>query len=245
MKKPLLLAHRGFSAAFPENSPCAFEAALDYPCDGFESDVHLSKDGVPVVFHDPVLDRTSDGTGFLRDHTYEELLQVDIGAWKGPQFQGQRLWTLDQLLDFCRLHHKVLNLELKNYEVFYQGLEEAVIAAVRRRHMEDQVFVSSFNHISMQRFRELAPEMGAGLLYDKPLLNMEQYIAGSNASAMHPKYLLMQYQPELIGLFHDRGMAVNVWTVDREADIRWVIEHGVDAVISNKIDFLCQVAGTY
>ena len=64
MKKPLLLAHRGFSGKYPENSPCAFEAALDYPCDGFESDVHISKDGKLVVFHDPILNRTSDGVAF-------------------------------------------------------------------------------------------------------------------------------------------------------------------------------------
>lgn len=245
MKKPLLLAHRGFSSEYPENSPLAFEAALDLPCDGFESDVHLSKDGVLVVFHDPTLDRTSNGTGYLKNYTYEELVRLDIGSWKDSRFRGQHLWTLDQLLDFCKLHHKLLNLELKNGEIFYQGLEEGVIAAIRAHGMEEQVFVSSFNHVSMQRFKTLAPEIRTGLLYGKPLLDMGRYLAASNADCIHPRYSVLQYQPELLPLFHSRGLDVNVWTVDAEADIRWVIEHGADAVISNRIDRLCQVAAAY
>lgn len=242
MSKTLLLAHRGFSGKYPENSPCAFEAALDYPCDGFESDVHLSKDGALIVFHDPVLERTSNGTGYLKDYTYEELLKFDIGAWKGDAFRGQHVWTLEQLLDFCRQHQKVLNLELKNYQIFYQGLEEKVIDAIRNFHMEDQVFVSSFNHISMQRFKELAPEIRTGLLYDKPLLDMEQYISRTNADSMHPWFGLLNYQPELVPLFHGRKMGINVWTVDEEADIRGMLEMGVDCIISNRIDRLCRVA---
>lgn len=245
MKKTLLLAHRGFSARYPENSPCAFEAALDYPCDGFESDVHLSKDGKLVIFHDAVLTRTSNGTGYLKDYTYEELLQFDIGSWKGEEFRGQHLWTFEQLLDFCQAHQKVLNLELKNYEVFYAGLEEQVIAAIRAAKMEEQVFVSSFNHISMQRFKTLAPEIRTGLLYDKPLLNMERYITDSNADSMHPKYILLQNQPELVPLFRSRGMGINVWTVDQAADIREMLQLEVDCIISNKIDFLCETAAAF
>lgn len=243
MKKTLLLAHRGFSGKYPENSPCAFEAALDYPCDGFESDVHLSRDGKLVVFHDPVLERTSNGTGYLKDYTYEELLRFDIGAWKGQEFAGQHIWTLEQLLDFCQFHNMLLNLELKNYQIFYAELEEKVIAAVRARRMEEQVFVSSFNHISMQRFKKLAPEIKTGLLYDKPLLDMERYIQQSNADSMHPWYGLLQYQPELVSIFRSRGMGINVWTVDREEDIRAMLEIPVDCIISNHIDRLCQVAG--
>ena len=243
MKRPLLFAHRGFSGIYPENSPLAFRMAAEKTnADGIESDVHLSKDGQLVIFHDASVERTSNGTGFIRDLTYAQLLELDIGAWKSPEFAGQHIWTLGQLLDFCREARMLLNLELKNYEVFYDGLEQRVIEEICARGMQEQVFVSSFNHISMQRFKDLCPEIETGLLYDKPLLDMEHYLLPSNADNMHPRYMLLQYQPELMDLFHSRGMKVNTWTVNDEADMRDMIHRGVDGIISNYPDLLCRVA---
>lgn len=242
MNRPILLAHRGFYGNYPENSPLAFQMAVEEArADGFESDVHITKDGQLVVFHDAVMNRTSNGTGCIKDHTYEDLLQLDIGAWKFQEFAGQHIWTFDQLLDFCRETHMLLNLELKNYEVFYQGLERRVIDAVCGRHMQNQVFVPSFNHISMQTFKTLCPDIRIGLLYGKPLPDMESYIFRTNADSMHPKYLLLQYQPELMGLFHGRGMKVNTWTVNNEADIRDMLASGVDYIIANLPDLLYRV----
>ena len=210
--------------------------------DGIESDVHISKDGKLVIFHDASVERTSNGTGFIRDLTYAELLELDIGAWKSPEFAGQRIWTLGQLLDFCRETRLLLNLELKNYEVFYDGLEQRVSDEVCARGMQEQVFVSSFNHISMQRFKALCPEIETGLLYDKPLLDMEHYLLRSNADNVHPRYMLLQYQPELMDLFHNRGMKVNTWTVNDEEAMEDMLRRGVDGIISNYPDLLCRVA---
>lgn len=243
LKKPLLLAHRGFSGAYPENSPLAFQMAVEQTeADGFESDVHITKDGQLVIFHDDSLERTSNGTGYIKDHTYEELLALDIGAWKSPQFAGQHIWTFGQLLDFCRDTHMLLNMELKNYAVFYEGLEQRVIDEICKRQMQEQVFVSSFNHISMQHFKTLCPDIKTGLLYDKPLLDMDRYIERSNADHMHPKYLLLQYQPELVALYHSRGMGVNTWTVNDAETMRDMLRRGVDAIISNEPDLLCRTA---
>lgn len=243
MKKPILYAHRGFSGKYPENSPLAFyKAKEETSVDGIESDVHITKDGKLVIFHDATVERTSDGRGFIKDKTYEEMLQLDIGAWKSPAFAGQHIWTLGQLLDFCKETGLLLNLELKNYEVFYEGLEARVIEEITARRMEEQVSISSFNHISMQRFKLLNPEIETGLLYDKPFLDMEAYIARSNADNMHPRYMLMQYQPELWQLYHDRGMKINVWTVDEPEDIRDMILSGADGIISNQSDVLCRTA---
>ncbi|MDO4173660.1 MAG: glycerophosphodiester phosphodiesterase [Eubacteriales bacterium] len=243
MKKPLLLAHRGFSGNYPENSPLAFRMAVEKTqADGFESDVHITKDGELIIFHDATLERTSNGTGWIQDHTYAELMQLDIGAWKSPEFAGERMWTFDQLLDFCDETNMLLNMELKNYEVFYEGLEQRVIDAICAHKMEDKVFVSSFNHISMQAFKTLCPDIETGLLYDKPLLDIDRYIERSNADNMHPRYMLLQYQPELVQLYHGRGMKVNTWTVNDEANMRDMIARGVDCIISNHPDVLCRVA---
>ncbi|MDO5702196.1 MAG: glycerophosphodiester phosphodiesterase family protein [Lachnospiraceae bacterium] len=242
MKKPVLYAHRGFSGSYPENSPIAFQMAAEKTSvDGIESDVHISRDGKLIIFHDAVLERTSNGRGYIKDHTYDELLELDIGSWMSPEFAGQHIWTLGQLLDFCRETKLLLNLELKNYEVFYEGLEEMVINEITARKMEEQVSISSFNHISMQKFKMLNPEIETGLLYDKPFLDMEAYIARSNADNMHPRYMLLQYQPELMDLYHSRGMKVNVWTVNEEADMRDMAKRGVDGIISNEAATLCRV----
>lgn len=243
MKKPILLAHRGFSGKYPENSPLAFRMAVEQTeANGFESDVHITKDGKLVIFHDAVLERTSNGSGYIKDHTYEELRSLDIGAWKSPEFAGEHIWTFGELLDFCKETHMLLNMELKNYEVFYEDLEQRVIDEICQRQMQQEVFVSSFNHISMQRFKSLCPDIKTGLLYDKPFLDIDKYIERSNADNMHPRYMLLQYQPELMELYHGRGMGVNTWTVNDEENMRDMIQRGVDSIISNYPDLLCRVA---
>lgn len=243
MKKTLLFAHRGFSGRYPENSPIAFQAAAEKTkVDGIESDVHITRDGHLVIFHDARLERTSNGKGWIKDHTLEELQQLDIGSWMSPEFSGQHIWTLEQLLDFCQETNLLLNLELKNYEVFYQGLEQRVINAISARKMQEQVFISSFNHISMQTFKALCPDIETGLLYDKPLLDMRAYVRRSTADNIHPRYLLLQYQPELVPLFHSLGKKVNTWTVNEESDMQDMLSLGVDCIISNYPDLLCQTA---
>ena len=243
MKRTLLFAHRGFSGKYPENSPLAFRKVVEETrADGIESDVHITRDGKLVIFHDPSVERTSNGTGYIKDMTYEELLSLDIGAWKSPAFAGEHIWTFTQLLEFCRETKLLLNIELKNYEVFYPELEERVIAEIRAARMEEHVFASSFNHISMQRFKALCPEIETGLLYDKPLLDIEQYIQRSSADNMHPRYMLLQYQPELTDLYHSLGMKVNTWTVNDEENMRDMLARGVDCIISNHPDLLCRVA---
>lgn len=243
MKKPLLLAHRGYSGKYPENSPIAFQKVIEEStCDGIESDVHITKDGQLVIFHDPTVDRTTNSTGYIKDKTFEEMLQLDIGAWKSPEFEGQHVWTFGQLLDFCKETKLLLNMELKNYEVFYEDLEQRVIDEICARQMQDQVFLSSFNHISMEKCKEINPEIKTGLLYDKPLLDMGRYLEISKSDNIHPRYMLLQYQPELVDLYHQRGLDVNTWTVNEEEDIRDMINRGVDCIIGNYAHRLCRIA---
>lgn len=243
MKKTLLFAHRGFSGKYPENSPLAFRKAVEETdADGIESDVHITRDGKLVIFHDATVERTSNGRGYIKDMTYEELLSLDIGSWMSPEFAGEHIWTFSQLLDFCKEAGILLNMELKNYEVFYPELEERVIAEIQAAKMEEQVFVSSFNHISMQHFKTLCPDIATGLLYDKPMLDIGEYIQRSSADNMHPRYMLLQYQPELVELYHGRGMKVNTWTVNDEENMRDMLSRGVDCIISNYPDLLCRVA---
>ena len=242
MKKPLLLGHRGYSGIYPENTPVAFMKMAETGADGIETDVHICKSGELVLCHDETVDRTSNGHGFICNMTYGELLQLDFGFWKDPSFAGQHIWTLGELLDFCKEAKLILNLELKNGIAFYPDLECRVLTEIRARHMEDSVFVSSFNHVSMQHFKEIAPDMETGLLYEAPLQDMEHYLEHCNADNVHPCWHVFEYQPELMELFHRLGMKVNVWTVNDAETARLLINLGVDGMIGNYPDVLCEAA---
>ena len=240
-KKPITinLAHRGFSGKYPENTRRAFVAAVEEGlCDGFESDVHLSKDGEPVIIHDDALDRTSSGKGPVEDHTFADLRKLDMGAWKGPDFAGEQIMHLDELLELTVSHNKVLNLEIKNYEVFYRGIEEKVIDRIRAMGAADRVFLSSFNHPSMRRCKEIDPEIPAGLLYGYPLIEEEDYAARYGMDALHPRISVLRYRADLAQKARERGLKINVWTVNTKEDMLFCLDKQVDSIITNFPDRL-------
>jgi glycerophosphoryl diester phosphodiesterase len=235
----LNLAHRGFSGKYPENTKRAFLAAIEEGhCDGFESDVHLSADGEPVIFHDATLERTSNGSGAVGAHSFAALRELDTGSWKGAEFAGERILHLDELLGIVLEHGLVLNLEIKNYDVFYKDIEERVIRRIKALGAEEAVFLSSFNHISMKKCKEIDGSIKTGLLYSYPLLDAAAYAASGGMDALHPRVSCLVYSPELTGEAHKRGLKVNVWTANTEEDIRFCIEKGVDSIISNYPDRL-------
>ncbi|MDR0720299.1 MAG: glycerophosphodiester phosphodiesterase [Treponema sp.] len=239
MVKPLNIAHRGFSGKYPENTRRAFLAAIDEGgCDGFESDVHLSADGEPVIIHDAALERTSNGAGMVGGCPFSTLRELDIGSWKGPEFAGERILHLEELLEIVLDHHIVLNLEIKNYEVFYRGIEEKVIGCIKALGAEKAVFLSSFNHISMKKCKEIDRTIRTGLLYEYPLLDAAAYARRHGMDAIHPQVSCLAYSPKLTGAAHKQGIAVNVWTANTEEEMRLCIEQGVDSIISNYPDKL-------
>jgi glycerophosphoryl diester phosphodiesterase len=242
MEKTLALAHRGFSGRYPENTLAAFMAAIEIPgCDGFESDVHLSADNEPVIIHDPVLERTTNGTGPVREHTFEELRKLDCGSWMDSRFAGQRIMHLDELLDLCIEHDKVLNLEIKNYDVFYQNIEEIVIRHILDKKAENRVFLSSFNNASMVLCKDIASQIETGFLYSYPMFNAADYAKRSGVNALHPRYTCMQYDPNLVKQAHEAGLKINTWTANTDEDIRMCLDLGVDSIISNYPDRLVEL----
>lgn len=241
MKKPLSLAHRGFSGNYPENTKLAFLAAIQTGCDGFESDVHLSSDGEPVIIHDPVLNRTTSGNGAVGAHTFKELRQLDCGSWKDPQFKGQQMLHLDELIELILEYDLVLNLEIKNYEVFYQGIEQKVINRIHAYNAKDKVFLSSFNHISMRLCKGIDPDIQTGFLYEHPFIEIEKYASHYPVDALHPKYGCLRYEPDLADRIHKAGYKLHTWTVNDRETIEFCIRNKVDSIISNYPDLLVQV----
>jgi len=239
----LTFAHRGFSGKYPENTRRAFLAALEEGCDGIESDVHLSSDGEPVIIHDAELGRTCTARGKVGSYTFRELRELDIGSWKGSEFAGERILHLDELLEIILNARIILNLEIKNYEVFYEDIEEIVIGRIKALGAEKRLILSSFNHISMKKCKEIEPSIPAGLLYEYPLLDAPDYAARQGIDALHPHFRCLVYSPDLVQAAHDRGVKVNTWTVNTEEDIRFCAGLGVDSIISNFPDKLAGIGG--
>src|SRR5258708_7642232 len=109
-----VIGHRGAMGECPENTFVSFERALELGADWIERDVHLTRDGALAVIHDELVDRTTDGHGFVKDHTLAELKRLDAGAWFGPEHAGQRIPSLDEVLVWAHERNPVLNLEIKN-----------------------------------------------------------------------------------------------------------------------------------
>ncbi len=226
-----IIAHRGFSSQAPENTMAAFEWALHFGVDGLEFDVHLTRDGVPVICHDEAVDRTTNGQGLVKDYTYEELTRLDAGSWYGPEFRGERIPALMELLERVRQTDLLINIELKTNIFTYPGIEEQVTGMLRDLAMVDQCLISSFNHYTLVRTLTIMPQLRIGALYETDLYQPWRYAKTFNANALHPGH--HSINPAMVAAAHEAGLMVNPWTVDQPEAIRRVSAAGADALITN------------
>jgi glycerophosphoryl diester phosphodiesterase len=231
--QPLIVGHRGAMGYAPENTFAAYELALTMGVDAVECDVHLSADGVPVVIHDHTLDRTTDGRGLVRDHALAQLKALDAGSWRGAEFAGQRLPTLDELLGWCA-SRVGLSIELKNGPLFYDGLAEQVVDLVRRHGMLERASVISFDHQAIRRVKQLEPRLAAGVLFAARLVDAPAVARAAGAETIMPAYYFAT--PDVIDQAHAAGLTISVWTVDDPATAARLAADGVDAIATNYPD---------
>lgn len=232
--KTMIWAHRGASAAAPENSMEAFKLAYEMGADGIELDVHLTRDGRLVVAHDETIDRCSDGMGRIADKNLSELQEYDFSCGK-PGFSNTRIPVFEQVLEWIRDTHLLLNVEIKSGIVFYEGIEEKLVNTVKAMKMESRVLYSSFNHYSLMQVRKADPGAGIGLLYSEVMIDPHLYALHLKADAIHPHFLTLMV-PGVIEDCHHHGIEINAWTVDRPDYITWLCRAGIHAVITNVPD---------
>jgi glycerophosphoryl diester phosphodiesterase len=241
----LNLAHRGASAVTPPNTLAAFEKAAELGADGVELDVHLSADGVPVVIHDFTVDGTTDGTGRVDHLALAQLRELDAGSSFDPMFRGERIPTLEQVLETVG-RHLLLNIELKTTSLWDNGLERAVVAQVENHGLDDgRVLFSSFNHIALRRAKKIAPHIPVGLLHapDLPLPLRQLWLSPFVPhEARHPKHTMVN--TAYVTQAHRRDLLVNTWTVDEPVEMIRLIDLGVDCIITNRPDVLRPIIET-
>ncbi|MBR2315724.1 MAG: glycerophosphodiester phosphodiesterase [Clostridia bacterium] len=235
-----IIAHRGFSGKYPENTMLAFSKAVEIGAEGVELDVHFTKDGELVIIHDETIDRTTDGTGFVRDYTYEELSRFNAyGRFEG-QFEFQKIPTLREYFELVKdVEGFITNIELKTGIFEYEGIEKAVIDLVKEFGLEDRTILSSFNHFTVMRCKEYDPSIKTGFLVESWIIGMGEYTKSHGIDCVHPIYVNLK--PELYAEMKNAGREVNTWTVNEYEDIRRLADMGVDALIGNYPDRMIEL----
>ena len=159
-----VFGHRGCSGTYPENTMLAFRKAVEAGVDGMEFDLHLTKDHKLVIIHDETIDRTSNGSGAVRDMTLEELRRYDFSAAFPGEYGVCEIPTLEEYFEMVKDLPLISNIELKTGVWEYPGIEQAAIDMVRAYHLEDRIIFSSFNHTTVERCKALAPDIKCGFL---------------------------------------------------------------------------------
>ena len=232
----LNIAHRGASGNFPENTVCAFRAAIDAGAEMCELDVQLSRDGAIVVIHDETVERTTDGKGEVAELTLEELKRLDAGAkFKGGAVKGERIPTLDEV--FSVTSGKCgLNIELKA-----GGLEHQVAQIMQARNALADSIVSSFDWEYLKNIQQLHFNIRVGLLAEEKPVDLMMNAVAMRAHSINPRWDMVT--SDLCKAAHERGLKVYTWTVDADARMRALIACGVDGIMTNYPERLRKVVG--
>ena len=225
-----ILGHRGAMGSAPENTLPSFKKAIEASADGVEFDVQLSADGVPVVIHDEKIDRTTDGEGPVNTLSASELEKLDAGSFFSSEFVDTKLPLLKDVLEVIQ-NMDIINLELKNGNVRYEGMEEKVIKLTKEFGIFDKTIFSSFNHYSIKKIKEIEPEARTGVLYMAGIYQPWEYARKLEAEAIHPFYAAVV--PEIVEECHNNDMAVNVFGANEDSIIRNLLTMNVDAIITD------------
>lgn len=240
----IVIAHRGASAYYPENTMAAFEGAVEMKAEMIELDVMLTKDGVPVAFHDAMLGDHTNGNGQLASYTLKELQELDAGSWFDPKFSDQKIPTLEEVLAFAS--GKIsLNIEIKTEAVSDEvrgGIEEKSLELVKKYGMEDHVLFSSFDYRAIAHLKELDPDMPAAILYEKNQSGKKlpsELLSEYGADAFNCSY--RQLNTKRFRDIRQNNIPVFVYTVDSPSRMRKLLKMNVTGIFTNKPDVLWQV----
>ncbi|OUQ16499.1 glycerophosphodiester phosphodiesterase [Lachnoclostridium sp. An14] len=225
-------AHRGYSGKYPENTMLAFKKAAETGCDGIELDVQLTSDGQVVIIHDEKIDRTTDGTGNVKDYTLEELKKFNAAAsWNG-KYGFEPIPTLEEYFQWVKDTDLVTNIEIKSGVYYYEELEEKTLALVRKYGLEKKIIFSSFLHSSITLLRKLAPEIPCGALVEyENLGNPGYYCEKFDFQYYHPG--MKALTEEMVQSCKEHNIPLNVWTINDMGALEQLYEWGCEGVISN------------
>ncbi len=235
---PLIVAHRGFSSRYPENTLASFAGALETGAAMVELDVTLTADRQVVVIHDDTLDRTTAGRGQVHDITLEELKRLDAGSWFDARFCDERVPTLEEVVSLVdgRAYINIEIKELPRGSVHPAGLlEREVVETARRAGLDERALISSFSRSALETIRSLDPGLALAFLTRDPGdLSVLSFCRDLKTLSVHPRSRALKKQ--IVDRFHAAGILVIPYTVNRMDEFRRLLEMGADGVFTDHPD---------
>ena len=228
---PPFIAHRGANNVAPENTISAFKQAFAEGAKWVEFDVMLTACGEAVVFHDDTLERTTNGSGLVIDHTYAELVQLDAGSWFSPAFKGERIPLFRDVLTLLKSLPLCANIEIKPYPGTENQTVEKVLSDFRAVWPEASPLFSSFSMPALQHLRLLAPDVNIGVLIHEWFSGWQEYCVTLNCASVNLNHEIIT--PEYIQQIHALGVPILAYTVNSKALAKHLMQMGVDAFFTD------------
>lgn len=227
----LIFAHRGYAAAFPENTMKAFIEGAKAGADGIELDVQMTKDGELVVIHDEKVDRTTDGSGLVKDFNLKDIRKLDAGKLHKSLSKKEPIPLLKEVLEWLTENKLICNIELKNSIIPYEGMESKVIDMVRQYNLSDRIIISSFNHYSIVYCYRHAPEIEIAPLLSEGLYMPWVYTQSIRARGFHPHWRAAP--DEIVKASLEYGIEVRPYTVNKDSELERLFRCNCSAVITD------------
>jgi glycerophosphoryl diester phosphodiesterase len=235
------IAHRGASGHAPENTMAAFRRAVELGARFIETDLQLSRDARVVAIHDFTLDRTTNGKGQVHLQTLEQIRALNAGAWFGDHgagsFSGERVPTLDEILDFAKEHDIIFYLEIKSGPAW--GIEHAVVATLRDQNASARVVILSFDPATLDSVHRLDSTMMTGFLCEHPSNDLVERTVRAGARQLVARGDLIT--ADVVEKAHHAGLQVVAWTINEPEQMRRLIATGIDGIITDFPDCLFKV----
>lgn len=236
----LIIGHRGSAGSFPENTMISFKAAMDAGANGIELDVQMTKDGEIVVIHDEKVDRTTNGTGFVKDLMLTEISRLDA-SYTFPEYKGSaNVPTLKEVLEWAVTQEScIVNVELKNGIIDYPNIEEKTIELINHFNLQKRVIISSFNHYSLVKCKEISSDIETAILYMEGLYKPWDYAMSIGAKGLHPHYYAAN--PKIILESQQCGIDVRPFTVNEIDTIDSLFKNKCSAIITDFPELAAQL----
>lgn len=226
------VAHRGASSSAPENTMAAFQKGVDQGVDYIELDVHLTKDNHLVIIHDTTVNRTTNGSGYIRNFTLEDIKQLDAGMKFHSTYAGERIITLEELFD--ELLHKVgMIIEIKNPKL-NKGIEEILANVINQYNNTENIIIQSMDFESMKIMHELLPEIPVAVLVSRskhPLSSKQLNQIAEYATYIN--YNIRYLRQTDVEEIHKRDKKVMAWTIRDPKSMQKALDLNVDGIITD------------
>lgn len=240
MAKCNVISHRGANKEAPQNTLPAFKKSIEIGVDGFETDIHLTADGVPVICHNYTIDETSNGQGNVKDMSLEQLRSYDFGSYFHEKFKGTTLPTLEEFLTLCEnADIEVMNIEIKPPLDGNMEIVGKTIDAVKAHALFGKLLISSFDPNVLIECKNIDPVCKTGYLYapnkahfyKTMLFGYVKFAKKIKADYLHPHYYSVT--KKFVNDLHKNGIKVNVWTVNKPETVEKLLKYGVDGIITD------------